>query len=130
MPTDTESYKPPRAEAEQLQPDRFKQRYFKDDKFYHTPAWRRLRAQLLRRRRIDDEPVALELYHRDDSDITLTQYNHWLHSNLPLCQASLAAGRIEPGNVLDHILPISQGGARLDPDNLQFLSARAHNAKK
>ena len=35
----------------------------------------------------------------------------------------------EPATAVDHVIPISQGGAELDADNLQSLCRRHHNSK-
>ena len=35
----------------------------------------------------------------------------------------------EPASAVDHVVPISQGGAELDADNLQSLCRRHHNSK-
>lgn len=47
----------------------------------------------------------------------------------PLCQHCLAAGRITPASEVDHIVPLSQGGARLDFANTQALCHRCHVTK-
>jgi 5-methylcytosine-specific restriction enzyme A len=47
----------------------------------------------------------------------------------PLCRACKAAGRIVPGYAVDHIVPIADGGARLDEANLQSLCAACHSRK-
>ncbi len=39
------------------------------------------------------------------------------------------AGVDSRGELVDHIVPISMGGARLDPDNCQSLCSRCHNRK-
>lgn len=47
----------------------------------------------------------------------------------PLCRLCSQAGRITPAVLVDHIVPIRDGGARLDDDNLQSLCRRCHDAK-
>jgi 5-methylcytosine-specific restriction protein A len=47
----------------------------------------------------------------------------------PLCVQCLLEGRIEPATDVDHIEPISRGGARLDESNLQSLCHAHHSAK-
>ena len=47
----------------------------------------------------------------------------------PLCKICDQFGRIESSVVCDHILPINKGGAKYNPDNLQGLCTRCHNAK-
>ena len=47
----------------------------------------------------------------------------------PLCRLCKLAGRIVPASVVDHRVPISEGGARLDPANLQSLCKPCHDHK-
>lgn len=50
----------------------------------------------------------------------------------PLCKIAGCAkryGTALPSNEVDHIIPIRQGGAELDPDNLQGLCHSCHSAK-
>ena len=47
----------------------------------------------------------------------------------PLCVVCYGAGRITPAEIADHIMPIRDGGARLDLSNLQSLCRGCHNKK-
>lgn len=47
----------------------------------------------------------------------------------PFCVECLKKGRYTPATVVDHIVPINKGGARLDPANLQPLCSSCHNKK-
>ena len=47
----------------------------------------------------------------------------------PLCRECRKAGRITRATLVDHIIPIRQGGEPLDDDNLQSLCASCHSAK-
>ena len=47
----------------------------------------------------------------------------------PFCRSCRNAGKIVRATVVDHIIPISEGGSRTDRDNLQPLCARCHNSK-
>jgi 5-methylcytosine-specific restriction protein A len=47
----------------------------------------------------------------------------------PLCRMCLQAGRITPAVLVDHIVPINDGGAVLDDDNLQSLCRSCHDKK-
>jgi 5-methylcytosine-specific restriction endonuclease McrA len=47
----------------------------------------------------------------------------------PLCRMCLARGVVTPATMVDHVLPINDGGERLDDDNLQSLCVDCH-AKK
>lgn len=44
----------------------------------------------------------------------------------PLCEVS---EQPTPADVVDHLIPISQGGAKLDPKNLMAMSHEKHNKK-
>lgn len=47
----------------------------------------------------------------------------------PLCEECKRQGRIKEASMVDHIVPIKKGGARLDMDNLQSLCRPCHNRK-
>ena len=47
----------------------------------------------------------------------------------PLCVICLGAERYVPAIVVDHILPIKDGGGRFDAANLQSLCVSCHNRK-
>lgn len=53
----------------------------------------------------------------------------WFIQQHPFCVECKRKGRTTPAQVVDHITPISQGGAKLDQDNLQPMCHRCHNAK-
>jgi 5-methylcytosine-specific restriction endonuclease McrA len=48
----------------------------------------------------------------------------------PLCRLCMARGIVTPGTLVDHIVPINQGGSRWDEDNLQTLCDRCHQIKR
>jgi 5-methylcytosine-specific restriction protein A len=45
----------------------------------------------------------------------------------PLCRLCTAAERTVPATDVDHIKPISQGGAALDPENFRSLCRPCHS---
>ena len=47
----------------------------------------------------------------------------------PLCEECLRQGRITPMALVDHIIPIEDGGAVFDLSNLQSLCSACHNKK-
>jgi 5-methylcytosine-specific restriction protein A len=47
----------------------------------------------------------------------------------PLCCKCTARGRRVTARVVDHVVPIKDGGARFDWDNLQALCVACHNSK-
>lgn len=47
----------------------------------------------------------------------------------PHCRACAAHGRTTPGEQVDHITPLSQGGAEFDHANAQTLCTRHHDLK-
>lgn len=53
-----------------------------------------------------------------------------LHLNdEPLCRSCRKQGRLVKATTVDHIIPISQGGAELDDMNLQSLCTPCHSRK-
>ena len=78
-----------RAARHQDYNERRKQGRAPDDAFYHTRAWRSLRAAHIRRE--------------------------------PLCRSCFKVRVIRIGTTVDHIIPIREGGAPLDDENLQTL---------
>lgn len=47
----------------------------------------------------------------------------------PLCAQCEKRGRIKPAVEVDHIIPLTQGGPRMDPRNLQALCRPCHSSK-
>lgn len=47
----------------------------------------------------------------------------------PCCTRCRAEGRLVPATEVDHVIPISKGGAWFDPDNLDPI-CESHHAKK
>ncbi len=56
-------------------------------------------------------------------------FAHQLRKDEPLCRMCIAEGRTTPCTMVDHIIPINQGGSKWDKDNLQPL-CKSHHAKK
>ena len=50
-------------------------------------------------------------------------------SKSPLCVECARRGVVTAGELVDHIIPITEGGATMDVDNLQVLWAPCHNRK-
>jgi 5-methylcytosine-specific restriction protein A len=53
----------------------------------------------------------------------------WYRKQHPLCRECEKRGIVTPGAVVDHIVPIEDGGALMDADNLQHLCMACHNRK-
>jgi len=51
---------------------------------------------------------------------------NWFVKQNPLCVHCKAEGRATPVQVVDHIIPVKAGGARLSSDNLRSLCNRHH----
>ena len=47
----------------------------------------------------------------------------------PLCCACEKSGRVEPAHEVDHIIPLSRGGAKYDEHNLQAFCHACHSRK-
>lgn len=48
----------------------------------------------------------------------------------PLCRECKKKGKLTPAQMTDHIIPITQGGALFDIENLQSLCNRCHAVKR
>lgn len=53
----------------------------------------------------------------------------WYLKEYPLCVECQKKGKLTPAKVCDHITPISKGGHKTDPENLQGLCSKCHNIK-
>ena len=74
-------------------------------------------------------------YTRDEDSVAFYSSAGWRRLSKmqlrrePLCVVCYRAGRITPAEIADHIIPIRDGGARLDMSNLQSLCRGCHNKK-
>jgi Restriction endonuclease len=59
---------------------------------------------------------------------TMKSREHRQHE--PLCRECKARGKVIPGTLVDHIIPIENGGDRWDDRNLQTLCDPCHNRKR
>jgi 5-methylcytosine-specific restriction protein A len=84
------------------------------------------------RRRVNNE---YNRYTRDEDSKKFYNSAAWAAASKrqlarePLCAACLRAGRVRPAEIADHIIPIRDGGGRLDEANLQSLCRGCHNRK-
>jgi len=62
-------------------------------------------------------------------DATWRRLRAWYLAQHPLCVECERAGRVVAAQEVDHVTPISAGGARLDPENLQALCTPCHSRK-
>lgn len=96
--------------------------------FYQSYSWRKFRAKIKARQLKHDFELASKMF--SEKKVSFFEYNDWLLSESPLCQASLAKGKLIAAQVLDHIRPIKQGGPKYNTNNLQWLSHDEHNRKR
>ena len=74
-------------------------------------------------------------YNRDKEAQAFYNSKAWRSTRLqqlrsqPLCEECLRNNRITPATLVDHIIPIKDGGARLDFNNLQSLCQVCHEIK-
>ena len=52
-----------------------------------------------------------------------------IRASHPVCEVCRAAGRGDAAQMVDHIIPIRQGGARYDTTNLMAMCHECHNRK-
>ena len=77
-------------------------------------------------RRFDQGNDQLDIYQTKQWKATRS---HHIKKN-PICkECKEKDGRIVAGNVVDHIIPVRQGGKPFDFDNLQTLCNEHHNKK-
>lgn len=62
-------------------------------------------------------------------DATWQKFRRWYASTTPAICASCGLAGASRLMHLDHITPLSEGGARLDAGNVQWLCQSCHNAK-
>ena len=78
-----------------------------------------------RMRTVDLRPGA----HKRGYGFSWRKLRTWYAARNPLCVRCLERDVIKPMDIVDHILPLSDGGAQLDQDNLQSLCNRCHQIK-
>lgn len=96
---------------------------------YSHRRYRKYRSRVMSTFRLEDEDRIDEIYMNLDPR-SFRDYAEWWASGLPLCRRCLGKGTITPARVLDHIIPIEQGGAKYDMDNHQPLCDTCHNIKR
>lgn len=55
------------------------------------------------------------------------KFSEWYRRMHPLCERCEAAGRLVIADMVHHRIPLDQGGAELDPDNVESLCWSCHN---
>ena len=77
-------------------------------------------------------------YDKFDRDKTAAEFyrsSAWRHTrenyliDHPFCEECQKRGRLTKATLVDHIIPIRQGGPTLDENNLQALCSSCHSAK-
>ena len=74
-------------------------------------------------------------YQRDELSRTFYRTPRWVETRKrklqisPFCEECRKNGTITTGKLVDHIIPIKQGGAPYDLDNLQTLCWSCHSRK-
>lgn len=57
------------------------------------------------------------------------RFREWHLAQNPLCIECEKAGRVEAATIVDHIVPISEGGEEMSSDNAQSLCKSCHSKK-
>ncbi len=84
------------------------------------------RMRYLRNRTYDMQRPARHKIYNTTRWQKLREYKRHL---TPLCEECLRQGRVTPAELVDHIVPIEEGGAVFELDNLQSLCKACHNRK-
>lgn len=67
--------------------------------------------------------------HQFYSSAAWRKLRDWYRKEHPLCEACQERGLVKVAQLVDHIVEIKDGGAPLDPANLQSLCGTCHNRK-
>lgn len=62
-------------------------------------------------------------------DAQWTRFRNWYIRQYPLCRECEKQGRVTATEIVDHIIPLAQGGDKYDERNLQPL-CRSHHQEK
>lgn len=57
------------------------------------------------------------------------RFRNWYRSKHPLCEECSRRGMITPMKIVDHIIPIKQGGDKFSENNSRSLCQECHNRK-
>ena len=84
---------------------------------------------------IEDVNKAKRAYNRGRGSAASQGYDHkwnamrdWYIARHPLCEDCEAHGKVTPAVLVHHVVPLKDGGERLDPDNLRALCTDCHEA--
>lgn len=77
--------------------------------------------------RREDKSRVRERFYNSTEWIAL---RNWKRNHAPLCEECKRLGITKRMYIVDHITPISEGGAKLDPANLQSLCNECHQRKR
>lgn len=127
MAQSPEKYHRESADVQKHKPDADGQRG--GDGLYQSYRYQQFRERQKKKQRSIDGQRVDEFYQNLDSR-SFKDYITWMKQDNPLCVDCLEEGMIKPGRVMDHKIPIEQGGAVTDPDNLQWLCDHHHNIKR
>mgnify|MGYP002853116460 CR=1 FL=1 len=73
--------------------------------------------------------IARPATHAFYSSMPWRKLREYVKRRNPLCAECLRNGIVTQGTLVDHIVPIEEGGAKMDLSNLQVLCAACHNKK-
>jgi 5-methylcytosine-specific restriction endonuclease McrA len=128
MPESPDTYRAPSASnSEPLRTDDGQQRG--GGGLYQSYRYIKFRAGQKRKQRAIDEERVHEIY-QNLEERSFKDYMAWMEGDNPLCVDCLEEGLIKPGRVLDHKVPIEQGGSVFDTTNHQWLCDHHHNLKR
>ena len=77
----------------------------------------------------DNRPSAAKRYGKDGYNRTWRDQRAWKLRRNPLCEICEKEGRTTLATMVDHIIPVSEGGGMYDMDNLQSLCSLCHARK-
>lgn len=93
----------------------------------HKPGERILREE--KREKNREYNRARPAIHAFYSSSSWRKLREYVKRRSPLCAECLKHGIVTQGVIVDHIVPITEGGAMMDIKNLQVLCSACHNSK-
>lgn len=97
---------------------------------YAHRKYREFRRIRMEAQRILDEIEELELFRRDKT-IPLDDHLVFIKSKYPLCNTCKQSGKVTPGRVYDHIIPVERGTQLYaTKEEMQWMCDDCHNRKR
>lgn len=102
----------------------------KQSNLYAHRKYRSFREKRMKRQREQDIITEMQMFQKDQT-IPIEDHLKFLKSSYPLCNHCKQLGKVKPGRVYDHIIPIEKGTDLFASENeMQWLCDDCHNKKR